>query len=217
MGISSSVWSAMLRLPPTGAHSKYARIPLRQRKARFERSSTKRLLAIRLGRETALCQVRPSTASSRTTSCATSSTPISAGGIRTATNRKAMRLRVRTCHGVRDASPIGQQFPGVVKNDHTVAQQPPSLLGMESEQACRVMIESICRRTLGLMLTHCGPLSSTILRAVSSATGRSWRCWRRTADDARSRARWAFCHPNGDVFLREAAWPGRKSAISRWR
>jgi hypothetical protein len=53
-----------------------------------------------------------------------------------------------------DAAPAGKQLAGVVKDDHTVAQQAPSLFWVVGDQTGRIVIGSLRGWTGWLMHTH---------------------------------------------------------------
>jgi hypothetical protein len=53
---------------------------------------------------------------------------------------------------------VGQELARVVEEDDAVAQQAPPLLRMEGDDAGRVTVRAVSRRTWGLMWAHCSPL-----------------------------------------------------------
>lgn len=50
---------------------------------------------------------------------------------------------------------VGQKYASVLKYDHAVAQQAPTLLGVPSDDACGFVINRIGARTRGVVVTHC--------------------------------------------------------------
>ena len=62
-----------------------------------------------------------------------------------------------------DAASIRHQFAGVLENDHAVAEQAPTLLGVTGNDAGRFVIRRIGARTGGVVLTPCGVLRLTVL------------------------------------------------------
>jgi hypothetical protein len=53
-----------------------------------------------------------------------------------------------------DAAPVGEQFPGVVEDDDTVAEQPPALFGVGGHELGGLMIRSVRGGACRLVLTH---------------------------------------------------------------
>jgi len=63
--------------------------------------------------------------------------------------------RVRCGAAVRlDRTPVRQQLPGVLEDDHAVAEQIPTLLGVRSDDSGRVMVDGVARRALWLVRAH---------------------------------------------------------------
>ena len=54
----------------------------------------------------------------------------------------------------RDAGAVGEQFAGVLKHDHAVAEQAPTLLRVARNDPGRVAIDRVGGWTQGLVLAH---------------------------------------------------------------
>jgi hypothetical protein len=60
---------------------------------------------------------------------------------------------------------IGKNLARIVKHDHSVAQQAPSLLGMGDDNAGGIAVPAVSQRTRGLMCAHGIPPGTTAVQA----------------------------------------------------
>jgi hypothetical protein len=94
-----------------------------------------------------------------------------------------------------DGAAVGHELAGVFEHDHAVAEEAPSLFGEGGDNASRVMIAGVGRRTGRLVLAHRAGHGLSDLRG--------WNLWI-----------FGWCTPGGAVVLVTELLKPLKTAVS---